>query len=106
MVAFVLSAAGVFSVLSYDIRRRTREMGIRKAVGAEERDLQRLVLVGTLRQTSIGIGIGLVAALGTTRFLGELLYAVEPMDGMTTAVAMFVLVAAALVASYIFQFRR
>ena len=101
VVAFVLSAAGVFSVVSFHIRRRTREMAIRKAVGAQASDLKRLVLGQTLRHTMLGVGVGLVAAAAITRFLGDLVYGVEPMDAPTTAVAIFVLVVAALVASYI-----
>ena len=74
VVAFTLSAAGVFSVVSFQIGRRKREMGIRKAVGATNRDLHRLVVGGALRQASIGIVIGLVAAMAVTPFLEELLY--------------------------------
>ena len=101
VVAFALSAAGVFSVVSFQIGRRKREMGIRKAVGATNRDLHRLVVGGALRQASIGIVIGLVAAMAVTRFLEELLFGIEPMDGLTTLVAILVLAAAALVASSI-----
>jgi len=88
-------------VVSFQIGRRKREMGIRKAVGATERDLRRLVVGGALRQTSIGIVLGLITAIAVTRFLGELLYGIEPMDRLTTLVATVVIAAAALVASYV-----
>ena len=100
-VAFMLSAAGVFAVVSSYVGRRKREMGIRKAVGATESDLRRLVVGRAVGQALVGIAIGLIGAAAGTRFLVELLYVVEPMDGVSTLAASAALMAAVACASWI-----
>ncbi len=76
-------------------------MGIRKAIGARDRDLKGLLLARTLRQTFYGLGLGALAAWAATGYARGLLYGVEPMDATSTLAAAVVLVAAALLASYL-----
>ena len=101
LLAFVLSAAGVFAIVSFQLRQRRREMGIRKAVGARDRDLKGLLLARTLRQTFYGLGLGVVAAWAVTGYARGLLYGVEPLDTASTLSAAMALTAAAVLASYL-----
>ncbi len=100
-LALLVSAVGVYGVLSYRVRQRTREIGLRLALGADRPQLLKMVLRQGLSIAATGVVLGLIAAAGFTRFLGSLLYGVEPMDGPTFAGVAFVLLAAALLASYI-----
>jgi putative ABC transport system permease protein len=84
-VALVLAAVGVFGVTAYSVTLRTREIGIRMALGAQRRDVIKLVMRQTLIMAVIGLGIGLAAAAGLTRFLASELHEVEPTDPVTFA---------------------
>ena len=98
VLALVLAAVGIFGVLAFSVGQRAREFGIRVALGARTHDVLRLVLGGALKMTAAGVVIGLVAAALLTRFLGTLLFAVQPTDPVTFAGTAAMLTLAALVA--------
>jgi predicted permease len=100
-VALVLSAVGIYGVLAYVVGQRTQEIGIRMAVGAEPAAVRRLVLGQGLRMSLVGVGLGTVVAFGLARLLGGLLHDVRPHDPLTFALVPLLLLAIALVASYI-----
>jgi putative ABC transport system permease protein len=97
-VALVLAAVGVYGVISYSVARRTREIGIRLALGAMRADPFRLVVGNGMRLAAAGGAIGLAGALGVTRYLRTLLYGVGPTDPATFALVTVVLGAVALAA--------
>lgn len=101
LLALSLSAVGLYGVMAYTVSRRTRELGIRIAVGATRRDVLGLILGHALTLSAIGIIGGLIAALMVTRFLGHLLYGVGPLDPLTFAVIPLLLFGVALIAAYI-----
>jgi len=101
LVALVLASVGLYGVTAYSVERRTNEIGIRMALGAERRKILGLVLREGGNLTLIGVVIGIVAALGLTRLMGTLLYGVSPSDPVTFVGAAVLLMAVALVASYI-----
>jgi ABC-type antimicrobial peptide transport system permease subunit len=101
VVAASLAAIGIYGLLSYVVIQRTREIGIRMALGAEERDVLRLVLGQGMAVTSVGLGVGLVSALALSRYLSNLLYGVRSSDLPTFLIASLGLVGLALLASYI-----
>jgi len=100
-LAFLLAVVGIYGIISYSVSQRAHEMGIRMALGAERRDVVRLVVGQGMRLTLIGVAIGLVAALGLTRLLASYLYSVRPTDPVTFGVVAMVMVAVALLACYI-----
>jgi predicted permease len=101
LLALTLAAIGIYGVLSYSVSRRTREIGVRVALGATRRDVAALVVRESLTMTTVGIVIGLAAAAGLTRFLASILFEVQPGDPRTYAAAGAVLVAVALVATWL-----
>jgi ABC-type antimicrobial peptide transport system permease subunit len=82
-LALALGGVGLYGVLSYLVAQRTHEMGIRMALGASRREVLRLIVRNGLRMTFIGLGIGIVAAVGLTRLLAGLLFGVKPTDPLT-----------------------
>jgi len=100
-LAVVLAAIGIYGVLSYWVRQRTNEIGIRMALGAARRDVLKMVVKQGAILGAIGIVAGLVAAFGLTRLMESLLYGVRPTDPLTFAVVSLLLAAVALLASYI-----
>jgi putative ABC transport system permease protein len=100
-VALVLAAVGVYGVMSYSVAQRTREIGIRMALGAQPRDVLRLAVGQGLKLVAIGVAAGLVAAVLLTRVMSSLLFGVSATDPLTFAAISLVLVGAGLLASYI-----
>jgi len=100
-LALLLASVGIYGVISHVVGQRTHEIGIRMALGARRPDVLRLVLVGAGRLAMIGVAIGLVAALGLTRLMGNLLYGVSPRDPLTFIAVPAILISVALLASYL-----
>lgn len=101
VLALGLAAVGIYGVLAYAVTERTREIGIRMALGAHRPDVLRLVIRQGLTLTAIGIGVGLAAALATTRFLESMLFGVSPLDPLTWVAVPMLFLTAALLASYL-----
>ncbi len=97
-LALAIAATGLSGVLAYSISQRTREIGVRVALGAAPGDVLRLVMGQGLRPLALGLGLGLVAALGLAQPVSRLLYGVEPTDPMCFAGSLAVLVLVGLVA--------
>jgi putative ABC transport system permease protein len=101
VVALVLAAVGIFSVMSYAVTQRTTEIGIRMALGAEKRDVFKLIVGHAARLVAIGAAIGVAGALLSSRAIGTLLYGVKPADPWTFATIVVVIAGTALLASYL-----
>ena len=100
-MALGLGLIGIYGVLSYVVSRRAREIGLRLALGAEPAALKRMFVRYGLSLTGIGIAIGLAAAVGLTRLMTSLLFGIGPLDLATYAAVLLVLIAAAMLASYV-----
>jgi predicted permease len=100
-IALLLAGVGIYGVLSYLVGQRTREIGVRMALGAQPLDVLRMVLTDGARMTLIGIGIGLAAAVGLTRLMSSMLYGVTPTDPLTFAAVALLLGAIALLACFV-----
>jgi putative ABC transport system permease protein len=98
LLALTLASVGVFGVLAFSVAQRTREFGIRMALGAQSTDVLRLVMRDALRITAAGIVAGLAGAMALTRFLSSLLFTVGPRDTATFLTAALVLTVTALAA--------
>jgi putative ABC transport system permease protein len=100
-LALVLAAIGIYGVISYSVAQRTRDIGIRMALGASRRDVLHDVLGLGLRLTIFGLIFGLIGAFAVTRVLSSLLYGVHATDAVTFAAVSLVLIAVAVLASYL-----
>lgn len=100
-VALSLAAIGIYGIMSYSVRRRTREIGIRIALGGRPADVVRLVVGQGMRLTLLGLAAGTVAALFATRLMRRLLYHVSPTDAMTFVAAAVVMACVAWIASWL-----
>ena len=100
-MALVLGVIGIYGVISYSVSQRTREIGIRTALGATSGELRTMFVRHGLLLSTIGVGIGLIAAFAATRLMSTLLYDISPRDPLTFGLVPVVLVAAALAASFL-----
>jgi len=100
LLALTLAAIGIFGVMSYAVSQRTREIGVRMALGAGAKDIFKLIVGRGLLLTLIGVGVGLALALVGTRLLSSLLYSVSAIDPLTFAGVTLLLVAVAFLACY------
>ena len=104
-VALLLASAGIYSVLSYIVRGRSREIGIRAALGARKSDVLRLVLVEGMSPALVGIAIGAIGALASARIMASLIFGVSAADPVTLAVVATTLAVVALLSSLVPAYR-
>jgi ABC-type antimicrobial peptide transport system permease subunit len=96
-----VASIGLFGLMSYNVSRRTREIGIRMAMGARRQEVLGLVLRESMLLVTVGIGIGLAAALAAGRLVTSQLFGLEPTDIPTIATAIFVMVTVSAIAGYL-----
>jgi putative ABC transport system permease protein len=101
VIALVLATAGIYGVMAYFVTQRTREIGVRIALGAQWRDVIKLILKSGMTLVILGLTIGLAGALGLTRLMASLLFEVSPADPITFAAVALCVVLATLLACYI-----
>jgi len=101
LLALLLASVGLYGVMSYSVSRRTREIGIRMALGAKQRDVLSLVVGQGMKLSLIGVGLGLGMSLGLTRVLSSLLVGISANDPATFAVISLLLVGVALLACFV-----
>jgi putative ABC transport system permease protein len=97
-LALILAMVGLYGLISFTVQQRTREIGIRVALGAQSRDILALVLRQGIRSVLVGVGVGIVAGLALTRLMTSLLYGVAPSDGLTFASVSLLLLLVAMLA--------
>jgi predicted permease len=100
-MALLLGIVGLYGVIAYSVSQRRREIGIRSALGAQQRELSGLFVRHAMLLTGVGVTFGIVAALALTRLMSSLLFGIEPTDPATFAVASISLLSAAAVSSYL-----
>jgi predicted permease len=101
ILALVLACIGLYGLLAYRVARRTREIGIRMALGAERKRVTAMVLSGAVRLVAFGIVLGLPAAWAASRWIKELLFGLKPTDPATVGTAIALLMIVALIAAYL-----
>jgi ABC-type antimicrobial peptide transport system permease subunit len=104
-LALVLAAVGIYSVLSYTVRCRVREIGIRMALGASHSDVLRMVVSDGMKPILLGVAIGLAAALALSRVVASLIFGVRATDPLTFAAVALLLVAVGLLATILPAYR-
>lgn len=100
-LALILASVGIYGVISYSVSQRTHEIGVRAALGAQRGDILKMVLGQGLWLAALGVVAGIIAALGLTQLIANLLYGVKPADPVAFAVVSPALIAVALLACYI-----
>ena len=100
-MALLLAAVGLYGVMAYQVEQRTRELGIRMALGARAGDVARMVVGDSAKMAAIGLGLGLVGALALSRAMTSLLYGIGSMDPVTYVLGAVLLGAVVLLASYL-----
>ena len=100
-IALLLAVVGVYGVKAYAVQRRTREIGIRMALGADRRAVFSLIALQGVLQTAVSVGCGLALSLLAGRVLSTMLFAVSPADPLSLAAAAVLLSASALLACYL-----
>jgi ABC-type antimicrobial peptide transport system permease subunit len=101
LLALVLAAVGIYGVIAYAVAQRTSEIGLRVALGAQPRDVLKLIFAQGMRLTVIGIIIGLGAAFALTRWMESLLFQVRPFDPLTLSIMAAALLGVALLACWL-----
>jgi putative ABC transport system permease protein len=101
LLALILAAIGIFGVMSYAVSQRTREIGIRMALGANAGGILKLVVGHGLKLIMLGLGLGLAGAVAGTRLMSSFLYGVSATDAVTFAVIALLLTGVALLACYV-----
>jgi putative ABC transport system permease protein len=101
VVALLLASIGIYGVLSYSVTQRSREIGIRMAIGAQRRDVLKMIVAHGMKLTAIGVTLGLIGALCTTRMMSSLLFQVTPTDPAVLAAVVVLVAGIALFASYL-----
>jgi ABC-type antimicrobial peptide transport system permease subunit len=100
-LAMLVAAIGLFGLMSYTVSRRTNEIGIRMALGAQGSDVMRQVLRESMILVAVGVAIGVAAAFGTGHFLSTILFGLAPNDTLTIAAATLVMVAVSALAGFL-----
>jgi putative ABC transport system permease protein len=104
-VALLLATIGIYSVLAYTVRRRVREIGIRMALGAQVRDVLRLIIMEGMKPAAVGLAIGIIGALVLGRVLASLVFGVSTRDPLTYLSVSLLLAAVALMATIVPAYR-
>jgi ABC-type antimicrobial peptide transport system permease subunit len=100
-LALILGAVGLYGVLSYIVAQRTKEIGVRMALGAEAAQVRQMVVAQGARVVAVGVVVGLIVALASTRALGSLLFGVAALDPVTFAAMSVSMVLVGMLASYV-----
>jgi ABC-type antimicrobial peptide transport system permease subunit len=100
-LALLLAAVGLFGLMSYSVARRTNEIGIRMALGAQRQDVLRLVMGESMVLVAVGVGIGLTTAVAASRLVASLLFGLAPTDVPIMLAAMTVMVVVSAIAGYL-----
>ncbi len=104
-LALLLAAVGIYGVLSYTVRRRVREIGIRMALGASQSDILRLVVADGMKPILIGVALGVIAAIALSRLVATLLFGVPPTDPATFIAVALLLVVVGIAANTLPAYR-